>query len=246
MGRQYTGPQGQLTPLVGYGASDSVESDPLAGAVSNLSVNNSAYASTILVNARAAFSLGGLTGGSANRELTLVNQSSFDGEILSEDSGSDEANRFAAAVPVFAAGTAVQLFYNTSLSRWIVSGTGSGGGGGDVDLTGAIRQTGVISPAALALGTTNNYEPTGIENASVIRISTNAGGSALSGIAAQPGGTVLTLVNLGAAGDLTLLDSDGGSSAANQFLLPDDLVIPAQMCAKIWYDETSTRWRLFA
>lgn len=101
----------------------------------------------------------------------------------------------------------------------------------------------VISPAALAAGTTNDYAPTGIATARIIRLTPNAAGSTISGIIAPTALQILTLVNIHATVDITLPSANTGSTAANRFLLIGDLTIPANDSLNIFYDLTSARWR---
>lgn len=122
----------------------------------------------------------------------------------------------------------------------------SGGTEGMVRTLGAKSDNSVISPTALASGATNDYAPTGIGQALTLRLSTNADGtSILSGIVPGPGaGRCLTICNVGAF-NLTL-DHDAASTAANRFLCPNsvDLVIPPNGTRDLWYDATSSRWRV--
>lgn len=117
----------------------------------------------------------------------------------------------------------------------------SGGG----MITGQLRLTGIVSPSALALGNTDNYAPAGIATASILRITCNAGGSTLTGISAQPAGTVIFLCVV-AGGDLTLQDEGASSLAANRFAMPGDYVIPLEVSTGVWYDGLSLRWRLLS
>lgn len=105
----------------------------------------------------------------------------------------------------------------------------------------------VLSPAALAAGTTNNWAPAGLATARQIRVSTNNAGSSLSGIDATglPAGMLLTLENLGPTGELTLLDQNAGSTATNRIIgvAATDFGIPVGDSITLFYDATTTRWR---
>lgn len=115
---------------------------------------------------------------------------------------------------------------------------------GNVEATGTQRHTGagVVTPAQITANT-NDYTPTGLASARVLRLSTNASRN-LTGIVAQPTGTVLSLCNVGAS-DLVLVHESGASLAANRFVLPGsaNLTLTANGAAQLIYDGTSARWR---
>lgn len=102
------------------------------------------------------------------------------------------------------------------------------------------RLTSVISPAQLTANT-DNWNPTGLSTARVIRFSTDAARN-LTGIVAQPDGTVLTLRNVG--GFTCTLKNLVTSTAANQFALPADIALAPQQAVTLWYDGTPAgpRW----
>lgn len=127
----------------------------------------------------------------------------------------------------------------------------SSGSNGMLRVNGGFALVTTASPSALAAGSTDNYNPTGMGTANCLRLTPDAGGtSALSGIvptaggASGAGGRVLLICNIGAA-NLTLTH-DATSTAANRFLCPGsvDLVIPANGARQLWYDTTSSRWRV--
>lgn len=129
----------------------------------------------------------------------------------------------------------------------LTAGTGAGGSAdGAIVLASAFCWNNVISPATLAAGDTSNYAPTGIGSTNVIRLTGDAGGtSAISGITpVTTTGRVVLLCNIGTV-NITLTH-DATSTAANRFLCPGsvDLVIPANGSRLIWYDATSSRWRV--
>lgn len=101
---------------------------------------------------------------------------------------------------------------------------------------------GEITPAVLAAVATQNYNPTDLGLATALRITSDGGGSALGGIVGGTKGRVLVIHNIG-GGVLTINSADGGSTAANQFLLTANIVIPINGCATFRYDSTSLRWR---
>lgn len=101
----------------------------------------------------------------------------------------------------------------------------------------------VQSPAALG-ASTDNWNPTDLAVANVLRVTTDGAGSAVTGLVAPGAGFLLALVNLGPAA-LTLAHEDTGSSAVNRFAMPGgvDLVLGIHAGARLWYDAASERWR---
>lgn len=102
-----------------------------------------------------------------------------------------------------------------------------------------------VSPAALGAGNNNDYA--GIGNASFARLSANAAGSTLTGIAAATSGTVIKIVNI-SANNLTLSNLDGASAAANQILTGTggNIVLAQNGTADLIYDGTTANWRVTA
>lgn len=102
-----------------------------------------------------------------------------------------------------------------------------------------ISFTGVISPAALG-ASTNDWAPAGLATASVIRASGSIDLS-ITGITAQPTGTILIVDNIGST-NLTLSDASGSSSAANRFSFGSDTVLGPSQSIILRYDGTLSRW----
>lgn len=88
----------------------------------------------------------------------------------------------------------------------------------------------------------DNYAPTGIATASVLRLSTDASRN-ITGITTGADGRVLILLNVGS--NNVVLKDDTTSTAANRFQLNGDVTIRADSGCALWYDSTSSRWRLF-
>lgn len=112
----------------------------------------------------------------------------------------------------------------------------------------------VIAPSALSSGSTNNYTPTGIGGTATIILTADAGGSTLTGLAAQAAGTEITLCEpVTAAGSLTIAHESGSSTAANRFnngaqanitLNKDTSGGVGGPCVTYWYYATGSRWLL--
>lgn len=101
------------------------------------------------------------------------------------------------------------------------------------------------SPAALAAGNNNNYA--GIGNSSFARLSADAAGSTLTGVAAPTGNKVLVIVNV-SANTLTISNQDANSTAANRFLTASgaNLTLNQDDAATFVYDVSTARWRQIA
>ena len=110
------------------------------------------------------------------------------------------------------------------------------------DGTWGTRELLTISPAELTANT-NDWNPTDLATADVIRVSTDASHN-LSGIVAPTGAKTMILVNVGAE-DIVLLH-DVTSTAANRFYTPDDadVTLTKDSALVLTYDLTSARWRV--
>jgi hypothetical protein len=111
---------------------------------------------------------------------------------------------------------------------------------GTTQIQQALLVNGVISPAELTANT-DDWAPTGFATASVIRVSTDATRQ-LSGIAGGAAGRVIALHNVGA--NALVLMNNVTSTAANRFLLTDDVPLAADQSVLLQYDGTSSRWRM--
>ncbi len=142
-----------------------------------------------------------------------------------------------AFVENFASGVSADRQVNAS-SRLFCDATGVRHGGRQ-------RLTGIIRPASIGAGNTNDWNPTGFSTASVVYVDTSAAGAVLTGLVAGQDGDLVTLINA-SANDLDLSDDDAASTAANRFGFPADQVVPANggVCSLI-YDGTGQRWRHF-
>lgn len=109
----------------------------------------------------------------------------------------------------------------------------------------------VITPTVLAADA-NDYAPTGLQGASIMRMDASTTGIDISGIAAPTSGLskLLTITHIGttAANVLTFLHQSTNSVAANRFVLPSaaSVVLTIGTTVTFFYDVTSTRWRLLS
>lgn len=119
-------------------------------------------------------------------------------------------------------------------------------GGGGIQLSGTQRHIGdaIVTPDGIDADT-DDYAPDGLATARVLRLSTDASRE-LSGIAAQPAGTVISIYNVG-TNDLVLKNDDAASVEANRILLPGatDLTLGPDDAIQLIYDDISERWRRF-
>jgi hypothetical protein len=101
----------------------------------------------------------------------------------------------------------------------------------------------IISPAQIT-ATQNNYNPTGLGTARILRLTSDTSRDITGIAAAGNGGQVITLINV-AAQDIVLKYLNGGSSSANQIVTPGagDLTLGAGDAATLFYDITSSLWR---
>jgi hypothetical protein len=125
-----------------------------------------------------------------------------------------------------------------------VAGDGTALAPVSLDVTaGPVRFSGDISPAQLTANQ-NDYNPTGLSTAAVLRLSTDASRT-ITGLAGGADGRLLLVMNVGAQ-DLVLADESASSTAANRFALDGDLTLGADTGATLYYDGTSSRWRLLS
>lgn len=144
-------------------------------------------------------------------------------------------------------------------SAWVpVPQTGGGGGAladgdyGDVVVSGtgtvltvesaagAFALKGDITPTALS-GDVDDWNPTGLADAAVIRISSSTDVN-ITGLAGGADGRIIVIENIG-FNNITLTSEDGASTAANQFLLNTNVLLLGLEIAVLQYDATTARWR---
>ena len=127
------------------------------------------------------------------------------------------------------------------------TGRGSQATGIDVDdndnvkLPASLGLLGKISPSQIT-SSQNDYAPTGFANATVLRLSTDASRD-LTGLAGGADGLVRLVHNVGSF-NLVLKDESASSTAANRFALSADVTLQPDQSVWMWYDSTSSRWRV--
>lgn len=101
---------------------------------------------------------------------------------------------------------------------------------------------GIISPAQLT-GNQNDWSPTGLSTASVIRLSTDATFRIITGLDGGEPGRRVTLMNVGSY-TVMLKDESASSTAGNRFAFDnqDWFILPGRSVELI-YDATAAAWR---
>ena len=105
----------------------------------------------------------------------------------------------------------------------------------------AFRLSGTLSPAQIT-SNTNNYNPSGLANASQLRLNSDASRN-ITGLSGGVTGRLILIANIGST-DIVLTNQDALSTAANRFLFAGgDRTLTADEAVLLRYDGTSSRWR---
>lgn len=104
---------------------------------------------------------------------------------------------------------------------------------------GTLRISGVITPSQIT-SDQDNYAPTGLSSASVLRLSSDAARN-ITGLSAGSDGDVKIIENVGSF-SITLKD-ETTSTAANRFALTSDQILAPDSVVILKYDGASARWR---
>lgn len=99
----------------------------------------------------------------------------------------------------------------------------------------------VVSPSQITANQ-NNYNPSGAGSADVLRINTDASRD-ITGFAFPANYKTLLVHNVGSY-NIVLKDESASSTAANRFALSGDATLSPDQSVLLWYDATSSRWRL--
>lgn len=139
-----------------------------------------------------------------------------------------------------------RLAGNETISgNWAHSGTVAHNS--SVTDTAARFETGAISPTALT-GNVNDYAPTSFATANVVRLSSDlASVYDITGLAGGAAGRTVVLCNVNtlSGDDFRLMAESASSTAANRFApAPTFRTVLSGECVTVWYDGTSSRWRI--
>lgn len=107
----------------------------------------------------------------------------------------------------------------------------------------SIPAANIISPAALTANT-NNWNPTGLATARIIRISSTTNID-LTGIAAPTTARIIHIHNV-SSNNIKLKMESGSSLAANRFATKADITMEQNESVVLVYDTVSARWRVSA
>jgi len=103
--------------------------------------------------------------------------------------------------------------------------------------------TGDITPTTLSAAQ-NNYNPTGLSTASVLRLEASSADRNITGLAGGADGRVVIIHNIGTTYTIFLLDESASSTDINRFALgAHHLAIAPDYAIILQYDSTSQRWR---
>lgn len=154
-------------------------------------------------------------------------------------SGSD--GYFALLGDKLVAGTNVTLTTNSGGAPFgdtiTIAASGGGGGSSETPIS--------VDPSI----TQNDYNPTGWETSTTVRLGSGlAGNSTISGFSGSGSSLAVKklLFNTGAK-TITLLHQSASSTAANRIIIAggQDLLLEPDDSASIYYDSTTSRWRVY-
>lgn len=109
-------------------------------------------------------------------------------------------------------------------------------------LTGAVSMASIVSPPSLAADQ-NDYSPASFSTAAHLRQDSSANVS-ITGLAAGTAGRLLLWTNISSARTQTFKNESSASAAANRFALRGDVTVEPGQSIWLWYDTTSSRWRV--
>lgn len=130
----------------------------------------------------------------------------------------------------------------------------SSNSGSAVSLSAGTKDVFITSPAIAQLwgsltppqitADQNNYAPTGLELANVLRLDADQIRT-ITGLSGGYDGRVIRLINVGAGADSTILlrRQSASSTAANRFSLARDLTLDTGESVTLQYDGTAQRWK---
>ena len=152
----------------------------------------------------------------------------------------------AASITTAVGDTAVAVYLGSGNWQVLFYQTASGAAlSSSLNFTGALFVNSQITPTTLS-SSQNNYSPTGLATANVIRLTASAAVN-ITGIAAPAtNGQRLTLQNADPAGgfNITLTANDANSTAPNRFLFPHPVGLQPLQSITVVYDSGAGGWRL--
>src|SRR5579859_374467 len=102
---------------------------------------------------------------------------------------------------------------------------------------------GAVTPPALS-ASVNDYAPTGLATASILRLSASGGSWNVTGIASTGFNEArnLVVINVGSSNSITLKNQSASSASANRLLIGSDIVLGPSQSAHLIYDATAGFW----
>lgn len=173
-------------------------------------------------------------------ELKITNVGAFNIVLRNESASSAAANRFTfdGSDVVLLPGQNCTVWYEWTTARWrgVVQAWSRMGG--------QVAYAGALTPTQLS-ASVNDYAPTGIENTSVMRVSSSAAFN-ITGLTGGYNGRTMTMINVGTQ-PITLINQSVLSVAANRFFTgSSDTTLNANSAASLIYDSTSALWRIIS
>jgi hypothetical protein len=137
--------------------------------------------------------------------------------------------------------TDTKKLFRSNASAWVQVAGDANLDSAAIDATGTLKLSGDISPAQIT-SNQNDYNPTGLSTASVLRLNTDASRN-ITSLQGGADGRIVVIVNVGSQA-LVIKDDDGSTgTAVNRFALSGDITINGDEAAIFIYDSTSSRWR---
>lgn len=128
-------------------------------------------------------------------------------------------------------------------SSWNRNHRSDGSHGHMVRRSESLATDSVITPSQLTVAV-NNFEPAGLADAAMLRLSSDASRN-ITGLAAPTTNKYLDLWNIGAQ-DIVLIHESTASLAQNRIRCPGaaNLTVNADDAVTLWYDLLINRWRV--
>lgn len=108
------------------------------------------------------------------------------------------------------------------------------------DLGGSVSFTGDITPPQIT-SDANNYNPTGLSTAAVLRLDTDASRN-VTGLVGGADGRLILIFNVG-SNNVVLVNESGSSTDLNRFAINANIALAANQGIILQYDSISLRWR---
>jgi len=215
----------------------------ISGTVNNYAPTGISSTSFLRLQPSAPTILTGIQAPTTNQILFIQNITGSTITLSNQNALSSIANRFSLGVDITisAFGSAI-LFYDLNQIRWVCLGRNTASTSG-ISVSGQVLFNAIITATINA--NTNDWNPTGLSTCNTIRVNCN-GAFNLTGIVAQPEGTVIILTNTNTVNTMTIVNNSLSSAGANRFLMGANVVLVANQSCMIQYDALNQRWRMIS